>query len=136
MIYLDSSAVVKMIRPEAESRDLVEWLNRRNEPAVTSVLAEVEVPRALRRSGPVYLAAMPGVLASISRVEMDASVRATAAAYVTDTLRSLDAVHVATAEALVASGKTVSAFVTYDRRQASAAEAVGIKVRVPGRSLR
>ena len=135
MIYLDSSAVVKMIRPEAESRDLVEWLNRRNEPAVTSVLAEVEVPRALRRSGPVYLAAMPGVLASISRVEMDASVRATAAAYVTDTLRSLDAVHVATAEALVASGKTVSAFVTYDRRQASAAEAVGIKVRVPGRSL-
>jgi predicted nucleic acid-binding protein len=136
VIYLDSSAVVKMIRPEAESRDLVEWLNRRNEPAVTSVLAEVEVPRALRRSGPVYLAAMPGVLASISRVEMDASVRATAAAYVTDTLRSLDAVHVATAEALVASGKTVSAFVTYDRRQASAAEAVGIKVRVPGRSLR
>ena len=135
MIYLDSSAVVKMIRPEAESRDLVEWLNRRNEPAVTSVLAEVEVPRALRRSGPVYLAAMPGVLASISRVEMNASVRATAAAYVTDTLRSLDAVHVATAEALVASGKTVSAFVTYDRRQASAAEAVGIKVRVPGRSL-
>ena len=135
MIYLDSSAVVKMIRPEAESRDLVEWLNRRNEPAVTSVLAEVEVPRALPRSGPVYLAAMPGVLASISRVEMDASVRATAAAYVTDTLRSLDAVHVATAEALVASGKTVSAFVTYDRRQASAAEAVGIKVRVPGRSL-
>ena len=135
MIYLDSSAVVKMIRPEAESRDLVEWLNRRNEPAVTSVLAEVEVPRALRRSGPVYLAAMPGVLASISRVEMDASVRATAAAYVTDTLRSLDAVHVATAEVLVASGKTVSAFVTYDRRQASAAEAVGIKVRVPGRSL-
>ena len=97
MIYLDSSAVVKMIRPEAESRDLVEWLNRRNEPAVTSVLAEVEVPRALRRSGPVYLAAMPGVLASISRVEMDASVRATAGAYVTDALRSLDAVHVATA---------------------------------------
>jgi predicted nucleic acid-binding protein len=135
VIYLDSSAVVKMIRPEAESRDLVEWLNRRNEPAVTSVLAEVEVPRALRRSGPVYLAAMPGVLASISRVEMDASVRATAAAYVTDTLRSLDAVHVATAEVLVASGKTVSAFVTYDRRQASAAEAVGIKVCVPGRSL-
>jgi predicted nucleic acid-binding protein len=135
VIYLDSSAVVKMIRPEAESRDLVEWLNRRNEPAVTSVLAEVEVPRALRWSGPVYLAAMPGVLASISRVEMDASVRATAAAYVTDPLRSLDAVHVATAEVLVASGKTVSAFVTYDRRQASAAEAVGITVRVPGRRL-
>jgi hypothetical protein len=116
-----------------ESRDLVEWVNDRNEATVTSVLSEVEVPRALRRSGPVYLAAMPGVLASISRVEMDASVRATAAAYVTDTLRSLDAIHLATAEVLVASGKTVSAFVTYDRRQAAAASAAGITVRAPGR---
>jgi hypothetical protein len=134
VIYLDSSAVVKMIRPEVESRDLVEWVNDRNEATVTSVLSEVEVPRALRRSGPVYLAAMPGVLASISRVEMDASVRATAAAYVTDTLRSLDAIHLATAEVLVASGKTVSAFVTYDRRQAAAASAAGIEVRTPGRA--
>ena len=133
MIYLDSSAVVKMIRPEPESRDLVDWLNGQNEAAVTSVLTEVEVPRALRRCGPVYLAAMPGVLAGISRVEMDASVRATAAAYVTDTLRSLDAIHVATADVLVASGKTVSAFVTYDRRQAVAVSAVGIEVRTPGR---
>jgi predicted nucleic acid-binding protein len=133
VIYLDSSAVVKMIRPEAESRDLVEWLNGRNEPAVTSVLAEVEVPRALRRSGPVHLAAMPGVLARISRVEMDASIRATAGAYVTDTLRSLDAIHLATAEVLAASGRTVSAFVTYDRRQAAAAEGAGFPVRSPGR---
>jgi uncharacterized protein len=133
VIYLDSSAIVKMIRPEAESRDLVEWLNRRNEPAVTSVLAEVEVPRALRRSSPAHLAAMPAVLARISRIEMDAAVRATAGAYVTDALRSLDAVHRATAEVLVASGKTVSAFVTYDTRQAGAVEPTGIRVEIPGR---
>ncbi len=133
MIYLDSSAIVKMIRPEAESRDLVEWLNRRNEPAVTSVLAEVEVPRALRRSSPAHLAAMPAVLARISRIEMDAAVRATAGAYVTDALRSLDAVHLATAEVLVAAGKTVSAFVTYDTRQAGAVEPTGIRVEIPGR---
>ena len=133
MIYLDSSAIVKMIRPEAESRDLVEWLNRRNEPAVTSVLAEVEVPRALRRSSPAHLAAMPAVLARISRIEMDAAVRATAGAYVTDALRSLDAIHLATAEVLVASGKRVSAFVTYDTRQAGAVEPTGIRVEIPGR---
>jgi predicted nucleic acid-binding protein len=132
VIYLDSSAVVKMIRPETGSRALVEWLNEQDEAAVISVLAEVEVPRALRRSGPAYLAAMPGVLAAISRVDMDASVRATAAAYVTDTLRSLDAIHIATAEVLVASGKTVTAFVTYDKRQAAAVEAAGIEVRAPG----
>lgn len=133
MIYLDSSAIVKMIRPEAESRELVDWLNLRNEPAVTSVLAEVEVPRALRRSSPAHLAAMPAVLARISRIEMDAAVRATAGAYVTDALRSLDAVHLATAEVLVASGKTVSAFVTYDTRQAAAVRPTGIPVEMPGR---
>ena len=133
MIYLDSSAVVKMIRPEIESRDLVAWLNARNEVPVTSVLAEVEVPCALRRSGPAYLAAMPGVLARISRVEMDASVRATAGAYVTDALRSLDAIHLATADVLAAAGKSVSAFVTYDRRQAASVIAAGIPVEAPGR---
>ena len=107
MIYLDSSAVVKMIRPEAESRDLVEWLNGRNEATVSSVLAEVEVPRALW---------------------------AAAGAYRTEALRSLDAIHAATAEVLVASGKSVSAFVTYDTRQAAAVEATGIPVAAPGRS--
>ena len=133
MIYLDSSAVVKVIRPEAESRDLVEWLNRRGEATVTSVLAEVEVGRALRRSSPAHLAAMPAVLARISRIEMDAAVRATAGAYVTDALRSLDAVHLATAEVLVAAGKPIRAFVTYDQRQAAAVRDVGMPVAMPGR---
>ena len=133
MIYLDSSAVVKLIRPEPESAVLVTWLNARNEPPVTSVLAEVEVPRALRRSSPVHLAAMPAVLARISRVEIDAAVRATAGTYLSEALRPLDAVHLATAQVLVASGKRVNAFVTYDRRQGAAVAAAGIPVEAPGR---
>ena len=134
MIYLDSSAIVKLIKVEAESPDLRDWLNGQDTPPVTSVLAEVEVPRALRRSGPAHLAVMPGVLARISRIDIDASVRATAAAYVDDALRSLDAIHLATAEVLLASGKTVSAFVTYDKRQAAAVGGTGIPVASPGRS--
>ena len=134
MIYLDSSAIVKLIKVEGESPDLRDWLNEQDTPPVTSVLAEVEVPRALRRSGPAHLAVMPGVLARISRIDIDASVRATAAAYVDDALRSLDAIHLATAELLLASGKTVSAFVTYDKRQAAAVAATGIPVASPGRS--
>ena len=136
MIYLDSSAIVKLIRVEAESPDLRDWLNAQGAPPVTSVLAEVEVPRALRRSGPAHLAVMPGVLARISRIDIDASVRATAAAYVDDALRSLDAIHLATAEVLVASGKTVSAFITYDRRQAAAVVASGMAVAAPGQVAR
>jgi len=133
VIYLDSSAIVKLIRVERESAALRDWLNARTEPPVTSVLAEVEVPRALRRLAPVHLAAMPGVLARISRVEMDASVRATAGAYVADALRSLAAIHLASAEMLIGGGRSVSAFVTYDKRQAAAVEAVGIRVEAPGR---
>lgn len=133
MIYLDSSAIVKLVRVERESPALRDWLNARAEPPVTSVLAEVEVPRALRRSSPVHLAAMAGVLARISRIEMDASVRATAGAYV-DALRSLDAIHLATAEMLVARGRSLSAFVTYDKRQAAAVVSTGIRVETPGRA--
>ena len=133
MIYLDSSAIVKLIKVEAESPALRDWLNSRDEPAVTSVLAEVEVPSALRRSGPAHLAAMPGILARISRIDMDASVRATAAAYLSDALRSLAAIHLATAEVLLASGKSVSAFITYDERQAAAVDVAGIPVEMPGR---
>ena len=71
---------------------------------------------------------------SRARIELDASVRATAGAYLTDTLRSLDAVHLATAEVLVAAGRTMTAFVTYDKRQAAAVEAVGLPVVMPGRT--
>ena len=101
---------------------------------MTSVLSEVEVPRALRGPAPARLAAVGGVLARISRVEMDASIRATAAAHVDDALRALDAIHIATAEMLVASGRRVSTFVIYDERQAAAVQAVGLRAEAPGQA--
>lgn len=133
MIYLDSAAVVKMVRDEAETPQLVTWLNARpDELLVSSVLIEVEVPRALRRSQPSGLALVAATLARMVRIEIDASVRATAAAYLTPQLRSLDAIHLATAEHLVASDKTVTAFVTYDKRLAEAAAEAGLPVVTPG----
>jgi len=133
VIYLDSCALVKLIRPEQGSAELVTWLNANSaETAVTSELSEVEVPRALRRNAPARLASMPVVLAQVNRVEMDAAVRATAGAYPDPNLRSLDAVHLATADILVASGKTISAFVTYDKRLAAAAADAGLTVVAPG----
>lgn len=131
MIYLDSCAIVKLISVERETAALVEWLGAHSGALVTSVLAEVEVPRALRRSAPGVLGAVAAMLARIARVEIDASIRATAAAYVDGSLRSLDAIHLATTEMLVASGKRVTAFVTYDRRLADAAGAVGLPVVEP-----
>jgi predicted nucleic acid-binding protein len=51
VIYLDSAAVVKLVRQESHTAELVAWLNAHGAaPLVSSALVEVEVPRALRRS--------------------------------------------------------------------------------------
>jgi predicted nucleic acid-binding protein len=133
VIYLDTCALIKLIRPEPGSAELAEWLNTHSDQmVVTSELSEVEVPRALRRSAPARLAAMPAVLAHVNRIEMDAAVRATAGAYPDPHLRSLDAIHLATADTLAASGKDIKAFVTYDKRLAAVAADAGHTVVAPG----
>jgi uncharacterized protein len=133
VIYLDSSALVKLVAPEVESAALVAWLaDRPDEPQVSSALVEVEVPRALRRSTANRLGAVAPMLVRLERFDIDAPVRATAGAYVDPLLRSLDAIHLATAENLVASGKSLGAFVTYDKRLAVAAADAGFTVVAPG----
>ena len=132
MIYLDTAALVKLIRVEPESAALVEWLNHRREhPLVASALVEVELPRALRRSQPGALGAVAEALSRLYRIEINAAVRATAGAYAEPELRSLDAIHLATAELLVASGQPLQAFVTYDKRLAAAAGTAGLPVAAP-----
>jgi predicted nucleic acid-binding protein len=133
VIYLDTAALVKLTHVEAETSALTTWLNDRTaEPLVASALVEVELPRALRRSEPGVLGAVAGVVARLYRIEINAAVRATAGAYTDPNLRSLDAIHLATAELLVASGKSLSAFVTYDKRLAVAADHAGLPVIAPG----
>ncbi|MDG4803474.1 PIN domain-containing protein [Micromonospora sp. WMMD980] len=134
MIYLDSAAVIKMLRREEETPELLGWLNDRAGAAlVSSVLVEVEVPRALRRAAPQALVGVPSVLGRLYRVEIDAAVRATAGAYPEPMLRSLDAIHLATAEILARQATTeFVAFLTYDRRPLEAAKAVGLPVASPG----
>jgi uncharacterized protein len=131
MIYLDTAALIKLIRPERESDALVAWLGqRRPEPLVASALVEVEVPRALRRSEPALLSAAPAILQRIALYEIDDLVRATAAAYQDSALRSLDAIHLATASAVF--GDELTAFVTYDKRQLASAASIGLPVAHPG----
>jgi uncharacterized protein len=132
VIYLDTAALVKLVRVEQESSALVSWLNKQSaQPLVASTLVEIELPRALRPSQPEVLGLVAAVLSRLHRVEMNAAVRATAAAYVEPTLRTLDAIHLATAEFLVASGMQLTAFVTYDKRLAEAATRIGVPVTSP-----
>ncbi|MCI4063762.1 type II toxin-antitoxin system VapC family toxin [Micromonospora sp. R77] len=134
MIYLDSAAVIKLLRRELATEDLVAWLNERpGTSLVASALVEVEVPRALRRAAPQALVGVPTILSRLYRVEIDATVRAAAGAYAEPLLRSLDAIHLATAEILARqAGSDFAAFVTYDRRLLDAAKGVGLPVASPG----
>ncbi|SLI00655.1 toxin [Mycobacteroides abscessus subsp. abscessus] len=134
MIYLDTSALVKLIRVEAESEALSEWLDERIEiPWITSVLAEIELTRAIRAVAPAGLVRVPLVLARLNRFEIDPVIRAAAAAYPDRALRSLDAVHLATAQT-ASSVAPLTAFVVYDQRLHLAAEGHGMVVAAPGKA--
>lgn len=134
MIYLDSAAIVKLAHPEAESADLQLWLaERAGVPRVTSALAEVEVPRAIHRHAPASLPHVPLVLGTIARFEIDTAVRALAASYADPLLRSLDAIHLATAQVLNAElNESLQAFVTYDLRLLKAVRLAGLAAASPG----
>jgi predicted nucleic acid-binding protein len=86
------------------------------------------VPRAVRRAAPELVAAAAQVVSQITIVEPGVIVRARAAALDPPTLRTLDAIHLATALEVRAE---LQAFVTYDVRLAAAAEAEGLEVLAP-----
>ena len=131
MIYLDTAALVKLVRHEVASDELVAWLNEHLDRLfISSALVEVELPRALRRSDPGLLNAAPAVLGQVSVYDVDETVRAAAAAYQDPWIRSLDAIHLATADAIL--GDDLTAFVSYDRRLLATAKAIGLPVASPG----
>jgi uncharacterized protein len=133
MIYLDTSALVKLIRREPESDILADWLDARpTTPWVSSTLIEVELPRALRRTEPALLADVPATVARVARYEIDEVVRAAAAAFPDPNLRSLDAIHLATARGVF--GGQLTAFVSYNQRLLTAATASGLPIDSPGMS--
>jgi predicted nucleic acid-binding protein len=132
MLYLDTSALMKLIRREPESDALADWLDAHTPmPWVSSTLIEVELPRALRRIEPSLLADVPAILARVARYEVDEVVSAAAAAYPDAGLGSLDAIHLATGNAVF--GTQLTAFVTYDERLITAAAAAGLQTAAPGR---
>lgn len=86
------------------------------------------MPRAVRRAAPELVPAAAQVVAQISVVEPSMIVRARAATLDPPTLRSLDAIHLATA---LEARAELQALVTYDVRLAAAAEAEGLEVLAP-----
>lgn len=130
MIYLDSSALLKLVRREDESTALLNWLDvRLEQPVVPSESGRVEVLRAARRIGPQVVAEARAVLADLDRVTLDGAVQDVAVDVGGALLRTLDARHLAYALLL---GEAVTAFVAYDHRLADAARSAGLVVVAPG----
>lgn len=130
MIYLDSSALLKLVRREAETDALSEWVEQRRAlPVVTSELGRVEVLRAARKLGDPALAEARAVVGDLDLVRLDRAVQDIACEVGDPMLRTLDALHLASALLL---GDTLDTFVAYDRRLASGAEAAGLAVATPG----
>ncbi|HZX05969.1 type II toxin-antitoxin system VapC family toxin [Kribbella sp.] len=128
MIYLDSAAIVKLVHADAESAALRDWLDERAETAwVSSVLAEIESFRALARHAPEAVARLPRVLDLIEFRDLDAGSRIVAQTVPPVTVRSLDAIHLATALRI----QPLTSLVTYDKRLADAARTAGLTVDAP-----
>jgi predicted nucleic acid-binding protein len=125
--YLDSSAIVKLVVREAESGALLRYLRRRR-PLVSSALARTEIARALLPLGLAALKRSQDVLSGLELLRINDRVLATAGAILPADVRSLDAIHLATAILL---GTGLRQLVTYDTRMASAARALGLAVVAP-----
>jgi uncharacterized protein len=130
MIYLDSSALVKLALTEPESAALARWLAERSgQPLVSSVLHRAEVPRAVWRAEPGALPRSYRVLKRIARVALTTDVLDNSATLPPQTLGTAHAIHLASALALK---PDLTAFVAYDDPLLAAAEAAGLPVASPG----
>ena len=134
VIYIDTSAAMKLVRSEAHSAELSSWLDDRpGAPVVSSVLIEVELLRATIRSGQARVNRASDVLRGIGVVTLSPAVIARAVGYVDPDLRSLDAIHLATAEHVVSTtNEALDAFLAYDERLLAAARKIGLTVAAPG----
>jgi uncharacterized protein len=129
LIYLDSSAIMKLVVLEQETSALLSFLANHSERA-SSVLARVEVLRALRRAGASASERRRAVdvLARIALLHVDDDILESAAELESADLRSLDAIHIATALSIQSE---LTGVVTYDERFAAAARRAGLSVLAP-----
>jgi predicted nucleic acid-binding protein len=134
LFYADASALVKLVRDEAESDALRAYLEGAD--LISSELVLTEVPRAVRRAVALdpelpldlLLDRAGQLLDAVALATLDRALLVGAGALAEPALRALDAIHVATAVGL----HPLDAFVTYDERQAAAARLAGLRTTAPG----
>jgi predicted nucleic acid-binding protein len=127
-VYLDSSAFVKFVAEEPGASALRAFLAREGGVRVSSALLRAEALRAIRHLGPDALAVAREALRRVDLVAVDDRILDAAAVLEPASLRTLDAIHLATALAL---GDDLGAIATYDKRMAAGAAALGLRTVSP-----
>ncbi|MGH2358356.1 MAG: type II toxin-antitoxin system VapC family toxin [Candidatus Limnocylindria bacterium] len=126
-VYLDASAAVKLVVREAESTAIRAWLGA-DRALTSSALVHPETLRAVRREEPGRLEEARAALAAIAMLAVDDEILESAAMLQPLSLRSLDAIHLATALRLA---DELESIVTYDRRMIEGARLLGLPVATP-----
>jgi len=127
-LYLDSSAFVKVVVEETESVALRGFLAASSARRVSSALLRAEALRAVRHLGPGALAAVREGVRRVDLIAIDDRILDAAGTLDPGVLRTLDAIHLATALAV---GDDLDVVVTYDERMVEAARLVGLMTASP-----
>jgi len=127
VVYLDASAIVKLVVAEPESAALRRYL-RAHPTRASCALVRVEVVRSVAGHGAKATSRARALLERIHLLAVDDALLDAAAALPPPVLRSLDAIHLAAAQSF---GADLHALVTYDRRMADAAGSVGLRCAAP-----
>ncbi len=126
--YLDTSAFIKLVRSEPESRALREELRDADAELISSILLSVEGRRAARRYGRLASARASAALTTITLLALDEPIAKIAGELEPPGLRSLDALHLAT---ILSLGEDIERVYCYDSRLTAAARTLGIEVAQP-----
>ncbi|MCT1828941.1 type II toxin-antitoxin system VapC family toxin [Brevibacterium luteolum] len=127
VVYVDTSALAALLKPEPESESLERWLDETSATLVSSNLLETELRRVAVRDG-LSQTDVTALLDGVALAALDRAVFLSAGFLPMEMLRTLDALHLEAAIRLDA-----DAMLTYDHRLALAAEAAGLTVIAPGR---
>lgn len=126
--YIDTSALVKLVTVESETGALHEWVADHHPELVSSDLLRTELLRAVARSGTAQPIDVEDGLAAIDFLPTTASILDHAGRLEPTDLRSLDAVHLATAIGII---DDCDGVITYDDRLAAAARHHGLHAIAP-----
>jgi len=126
LAYIDASAIVKLVLTEPESDEMARWYVE-SERVSTSLVGIIETRRAVARR-PHDSVHLERVVSGIEVIGVTVRIGERAAAIAPPMVRTLDAIHLATA---ISIGTSLTSFVTYDDRLAEAARTLGLPVVSP-----